>query len=452
MDHVAIIERPWRDPLDAARPFADEPYALVLSTPDGWTYLARRPEQILQMPPDEAGDPFAALSAGLGPRRAGRADGPPFQGGWAGLLSYELAARIEPITLDRLQDWPDLACGLYLSLLAFHPFSRRVLAIGRGQDPTEAQARADVAVRMLNAPARAPSSARGPLAEDLRATSGAAYETVVAEVKRRIEAGQIFQANLARRWRGRLRPGVDPYTLHERLCAASPAPFAGYLRLNGRAVVSNSPERFIRIAPGPDGAVATAEPIKGTRPRGADPAADQALAIALQRDAKDRAENLMIVDLMRNDLARVSRPGGVTVPALFALKSFTNVHHLVSTVQARLLDGAGPAQVLRAAFPPGSITGAPKVQAMKIIAALEPPRGPYCGCLFFAGFDGAMDSSVLIRTVACVQDGAAWRVEAGAGAGLTAGSDPGAERLETDAKMAAILQVLCGSTLLEPVP
>jgi len=193
--------------------------------------------------------------------------------------------------------------------------------------------------------------------------------------------------------------------------------------------------------------MALTQPIKGTRPRGGTPADDRAMAQALREDPKDRSENLMIVDLMRNDLARVSRPGAVKVPSLFALESYANVHHLVSTVTAVLRPGVGPADVLRAAFPPGSITGAPKVQAMKVIAGLEPPRGPYCGSLFWAGFDGGMDSSVLIRTVACVQDEAGWRIEAGAGAGVVADSRPRAERLETEAKIAAILGALAaGST------
>ncbi|HUO22097.1 MAG TPA: anthranilate synthase component I family protein [Caulobacteraceae bacterium] len=444
MDETVIIERPWCDPLDAARPFADEPGLLLLFTPDGWTYLARQPERVLTVRAGDAGDPFADLREGLGPRRAARADGPPFQGGWAGLMCYEFGAWAEPVALDRLDGWPDLACGLYRSLAAFHPQSRRVLAIGQGETAIQAQARAGGVIAGL-ARSTGAAAPQGPLAEVVEADSGDAYEATVESVKQRIARGEIFQANLARRWRARLAPGAGPFTLFERLSAASPAPFAGYLRLEDRAVVSNSPERFIRITPGPDGAVAVAEPIKGTRPRGADPAADRALAEALQADPKDRAENLMIVDLMRNDLARVAHPGGVTAPTLFALKTFANVHHLVSTISARLLDGAGPAETIRAAFPPGSITGAPKVQAMKTIAALEPPRGPYCGSLFWAGFDGAMDSSVLIRTLGCVRSGDHWRVEAGAGAGLTSDSDPHAERLETEAKIAAILQGLRGA-------
>jgi para-aminobenzoate synthetase component 1 len=257
----------------------------------------------------------------------------------------------------------------------------------------------------------------------------------------RIEAGEIFQANVARRWHGRLAAGATPYDLFARLAGSSPAPLAGYYRLPGRAVVSNSPERFLRG--GADGHI-EAKPIKGTRPRGGDARADAAQAAALLADPKDRAENLMIVDLMRNDLSRVCRPGSVKAPDLFRLESFTNVHHLVSTVTGRLAEGVGPAEVLKATFPPGSITGAPKVQAMKVIAALEPPRGPYCGSLFWAGLDGAMDSSVLIRTVACVQDAGGWRYEAGAGAGLVADSVPHLERLETEAKIDAIRHALTG--------
>ena len=153
---------------------------------------------------------------------------------------------------------------------------------------------------------------------------------------------------------------------------------------------------------------------------------------------KDRAENLMIVDLMRNDLSRVCPAGAVATPELFRVESFPNVHHLVSTITGRLAPGLTSVDLLRAAFPPGSITGAPKVQAMKVIARHEPPRGPYCGSLFWAGVDGAFDSSVLIRTVGFVRDEDGWRFEAPAGAGIVADSDPVLEREETEAKIAAL--------------
>jgi para-aminobenzoate synthetase component 1 len=224
----------------------------------------------------------------------------------------------------------------------------------------------------------------------------------------------------------------------------SPAPFAAYLRSAERALVSNSPERFVQVAPVDGRFKVETRPIKGTAPRGATQEADAALAQALTASAKDRAENLMIVDLMRNDLARVCQPGDVRTPDLFALETFANVHHLVSTVTGVLAPGMTAVDLLRAAFPPGSVTGAPKVQAMKVIAGLEPPRGPYCGSLFWAGFDGAFDSNVLIRTAALEREKRRWTVEARAGAGIVADSDPVLERLETEAKIAALAGALTG--------
>ena len=213
------------------------------------------------------------------------------------------------------------------------------------------------------------------------------------------------------------------------------------MKLPGRAVVSNSPERFIRIQAGTP-RLAQTRPIKGTRPRGVDAPSDQAMAETLRASIKDRAENLMIVDLMRNDLARVCVPGTVRTPQLFEVETFTNVHHLVSTVVGELIAGLDAGEVLRATYPPGSISGAPKVQAMRVISQLEPPRGPYCGVLFWAGFDGGFDSSVLIRTVALVEDGEGWSFEVRAGAGIVADSDPASERLETEDKISAIRAAL----------
>ena len=433
MDQVAIQILPWREPAEALGPFAEEPHALLFGGEGGdWTYLMRAPERIMETGAGALG----CLAEALGSRRPGRADGPPFQAGWAGLATYELAAEVEPLALEPHPDWSALACGLYLSLLAFDRRGRRVLAVGRDTDARQAEGRASAAAGWL---ARPPRSTEAPdvLARAPEASSGEAYEAAVAEVVSRIAAGELFQANVARRWRGRLE--AAPYDLYLRLQAQSPAPMAAYLRLPRRAVVSNSPERFVQVDA--QGRMET-RPIKGTRPRGRDTHSDAALAQALLADPKDRAENLMIVDLMRNDISRVCRPGTVRAPELFRLESYANVHHLVSVVTGLLAEGVGPAEVLKAAFPPGSITGAPKVQAMKVIAALEPARGPYCGSLFWAGLDGAMDSSVLIRTVQCVKDEGGWRFEAGAGAGIVAESVPRQERLETEAKIAAITRAL----------
>jgi para-aminobenzoate synthetase component 1 len=266
----------------------------------------------------------------------------------------------------------------------------------------------------------------------------------VATVTARIAAGEIFQANLARAWVGQLAHGRRPFDLIARLAKASPAPFAAYLRLPGRALVSNSPERFLRVRPESGSLRAETRPIKGTVRRGRTSQQDDAAADALAASVKDRAENLMIVDLMRNDLARVAAPGSVEVPELFAVERYANVSHLISTVTARLASGRTALDLMAAAFPPGSITGAPKVQAMKVIAAHEPPRGPFFGSIFWAGFDGAFDSNVLIRTVAFEEASDGWRFETRAGGGVVADSDPAGERAETDAKISAILDALTG--------
>ena len=444
MRAATILERPWRPPESVLSAFADDPWTCAfLSGGTGerarWSYVLRSPNATLTIEADDAADPFAAMKGLLGPPRPGHPDGPPFQGGLAGLAAYELGDRIEPLNLARHRDWADLVLGRYPDLLAFDHHQRRVLAIGADT------AGADRAAAWLDAPERL--ARRAPLVTQADPpTAAELYEVAVAEVIARIHDGEYFQANIARLWTGRLTAGATPFDLLARLAGQSAAPFAGYLRLPGRAVVSNSPERFVSVSAGHELNVET-RPIKGTRPRGATPAEDARLAAELLASDKDRAENLMIVDLMRNDLSRVCTPGAVTTPELFRVETFANVHHLVSTVQGRLAPGLTAIDLLEAAFPPGSVTGAPKVQAMKSIARLEPPRGPYCGALLWAGFDGAFDSSVLIRTVGLVEDNAGWRYEARAGAGIVADSDPRAERLETEAKIAALLRAL-----MEPVP
>ncbi len=438
MRAAAILERPWRAPETVLSGFADDPWTCAfLSGGDGaharWSYVLREPDATLTLVPDDRRDPFDLIRGLLGAPRPSAPDGPPFQGGLAGLAAYELGDRIEPLGLARHPDWPDLLVGRYPALLAFDHDRRRVLAVG------ETDARAAAAAGWLEAPGRAPFAGR--LAAGVEASPPEDYERAVADVVARIHGGEYFQANIARLWRGRLADGATPFDLARRLAAQSVAPFAGYLRTPGRALVSNSPERFVSVGAGRALTVET-RPIKGTRPRGRTPAEDRALAAELAASEKDRAENLMIVDLMRNDLSRVCSPGRVTTPELFRVESFANVHHLVSTVRGVLSSGLTAADLLEAAFPPGSVTGAPKVQAMKSIARLEPPRGPYCGSLFWAGFDGAFDSSVLIRTVGLAEDGGGWRFEARAGAGIVADSEPRAERLETEAKIAALLRAL----------
>ncbi len=424
----------WREPVDVAAAMADLPWAVAFLSDGGpngrWSYLAAEPDRTEQLTPTDPRDGLALLREMLGPR-VPHADGAPFRGGVVGLAAYEFAARLEALDLPREPGWPDLTLARYPTVLAFDHHERQVLAYGD----------TDLAECWLKA---APPRPAGALAASFETdTPAATYEAAVADVIARIAAGEIFQANIARSWSGRLAPGVHPFDLVRRLAAGSPAPFAASWAMDGRALVSNSPERFVRIEAVAGGAFTVeTRPIKGTRPRGATPAEDVRLAADLLASDKDRAENLMIVDLMRNDLSRVCEPGAVATPELFRIETYANVHHLVSTVTGRLAVGMDAADLLRAAFPPGSITGAPKVQAMKTIALHEGARGPWCGSLFWAGFDGGFDSSVLIRSAAMTRDGGGWRYRTCAGAGIVADSDPMAEREETEAKIAALRTAL----------
>ncbi|MBS0296572.1 MAG: anthranilate synthase component I family protein [Proteobacteria bacterium] len=445
MRSVSATILDWREPLDVAAGFAEASFALTLLSDGGpfgrWSYLAFDPARIETLAPEDARDGLGLLREMLGSGGEQLEGGPPFQGGVAGLMAYEFGDRLEPLELSRDTDWPDLTLALYPAILAFDHHQRRVTAIGRGVDEIAANAEAQRAAAWLGWEPASRREAPPPLALAFEPdASGEAYEAAVADVVGRIAAGEIFQANIARAWGGELRPGVRPFDLFSRLVRLSPAPFAAFWRMPGLALVSHSPERFLSV--GVDGESVQTRPIKGTRPRGRDAAEDAALKAELLVSAKDRAENLMIVDLMRNDLSRVCAPGSVAAPELFAVETYPAVHHLVSTVAGRLAEGRDVADLLGACFPPGSITGAPKVQAMKVIKRHEPARGPWCGSLFWAGVDGAFDSSVLIRTAALVERDGGWRFRAQAGAGIVADSDPRAERLETEAKISGLRRAL----------
>ena len=353
--------------------------------------------------------------------------------GWAGLLCHELGAAFDRAPGPAPDGWPDAALFRHAAVLVCdHATGEVVLhAVSRAvADAVQARMAAGAG------PAHPGGGAVGPCATD------AAVAASVSAVRDLIRAGDVFQANISRSFVGALAPGDEPWSLFRRLTSASPAPFSAYLRLADRAVVSHSPERFLTVSP--DGRMES-RPIKGTIRRGETPDQDRARAAALSASVKDRAENLMIVDLMRNDLARVARVGSVRVPALCQLETFPTVHHLVSIVEAQLRPGLGARDALAASFPPGSVTGAPKVRALEIIRALEgEARGPYCGAMIRLGDDGALDSSVLIRTIACVQEADGWAVSFRAGGGITIASDPAAEVAEMDAKAAALRRAVEG--------
>ncbi|HYC68074.1 aminodeoxychorismate synthase component I [Brevundimonas sp.] len=413
--------RPWRDPLAAAAGLRHRDGALALLSDGGplgrWSFVAAEPD-------------WTGGEGGLDQLRD-----PALSRGVVGLYAYDAGAR--PATGPRPPVWPDLMLARYPAMLAFDHAARTVTVAGRGPDAAAAATAADRAEAWL-VQAADPGAPPPPAPEMRPEAAPEAYLAAVADVVARIAAGELFQANIARAWSGVLNPGADPFDIMLRL-AGRAAAYGAFWRLGDRALVSNSPELFLTFDPA-GGRIET-RPIKGTRPRHPDPARDAALAAELQASAKDRAENLMIVDLMRNDLARVSAVGSVRVPELAGLESFASVHHLVSAVTARLRPGVGPVDLLRAAFPGGSVTGAPKVRAMEIIDEMEESRrGAYCGSVVWIGFDGAMDSSIVIRTLSLTPDA----VVAQAGGGIVADSDPAAEWEEMLVKIRPLLAVLGG--------
>jgi len=427
---VETRTRPWRDPLAVANGLRHLDGPLALLSDGGalgrWSFVAAEPDQVCigSLPSDGALDPL------------GR---PPFETGVVGLIAYDAGAR--PATGPRPEIWPDLMLARYPAMLAFDHHDRSVRVIGRGDDDASARTAADRAETWLAA-ARDPVQPAPPAAAFDAEAPPAAYVDAVADVVDRIAAGDLFQANIARAWSGALIPGADPFDVMLRLSDRAAA-YGAFWRLGDLAIVSNSPELFLTFDP--ETRRIETRPIKGTRPRDDDPRRDAALAAELQASAKDRAENLMIVDLMRNDLARVAEPGSVAADRLFEIESHPTVHHLVSTVSGRAAEGVGPAALLAATFPPGSITGAPKHQALKVIAGHEPPRGPWCGSLFHIEDDGRLTASVLIRTASFRRSADGWRFRALAGAGIVADSQPEAELAETHAKIRALREALTGS-------
>src|SRR5262245_5716003 len=406
--------------------------------------------------PGRPADPFAELAAQLRRLRSAPAAGlPPFQGGAAGLFGYDLCHHLERLPRPRADEFalPDLDVGLYDWAVAFDHRKRAAWVVSTGLPETDPRRRRRRAERRLAEVRRrlrlaakpgpeAPPPERVAVAPSypLPGRPGvfsnfdrAGYLAAVRRAVEYVHAGDCFQVNLAQRL---LAPAAGPaLELYEPLRPRNPAPFAGYYDGGDYQIVSASPERFLRV----QGGEVVTRPIKGTRPRGDTPDRDAARAAELLASAKDRAENVMIVDLLRNDLGRVCAYGSVRVGAVCRLETYPTVHHLVSEVTGRLRPGLGPIDLLRAAFPGGSVTGAPKVRAMQIIAELEPhARGPYCGALGYLGLDGSMDTSILIRTFT-VAGGRAWFP---VGGGLVADSDPEAEHAETLDKAEGLLRAL----------
>ncbi len=352
----------------------------------------------------------------------------PFLGGLIGYWSYDLGRCLEPIPGQArpAAELPAARVGLYDWALIQDHERREAWLVAT-------PARRAQVLRWLDTPADDDDDAFRLAGDFAAEMSREDYLTRFAAVQRYIRAGDCYQINLAQRFSAPYEG--DLWTAYRRLRRATPTPFSGFLEWGEQAILSMSPERFLHCA---EGRVET-RPIKGTRPRGATPDEDRRLAEELTASVKDRAENVMIVDLLRNDLGRVCRPGTVRVPQLCGLESYANVHHLVSVVTGELADERSPLELLAAAFPGGSITGAPKVRAMQIIDELEPSaRSAYCGSLGYVDVRGHMDTSIAIRTAVADRG----RLHLWGGGGLVADSEGEAEYTETLDKIRHLMAAL----------
>ncbi|MSR14645.1 MAG: aminodeoxychorismate synthase component I [Gammaproteobacteria bacterium] len=378
-------------------------------------------------------DPFALVAqavAELGPASSEL----PFVGGAVGYFGYDLGRRIEQLPSLALRDieLPDMAIGIYDHAVIVDHVARTAWLV------VHPRARTDAAVL------QAAWSAHAPLTPPVFATSFEVTTSVRPEItfeqyahawrciKRYIEAGDVYQVNFAQRFSAAARGA--PWDAYLRLRNVNPAPYSAYLTVPGGTILSSSPERFVQVV---NDRVET-KPIKGTRGRSPDPELDRRYAAELAQSDKDRAENVMIVDLLRNDLGKCCEIGSVEVPRLCALESYAKVHHLVSTVRGRRAAHTSELDVLRACFPGGSITGAPKIRAMEIIEDLEPyRRGVYCGAIGYVSCNGRMDTNIAIRTLVQHRD----RLYCWAGGGIVMDSELELEYEESLTKAAAMLEV-----------
>lgn len=381
-------------------------------------------------------DPFELLETLLSPLQQSQTS-LPFSGGAIGYFAYDLGRRIETLPAQALdaEGIPEMAVGIYdWAVITDHELRRCWLA-SFGLDPTS-QAIWPTLLDTLNAATclhDASFSVKGELTSNFNESG---YKHAFDKIKCYITEGDCYQVNLAKRFE--IQAEGDAWQAYQRQRKQNAAPFSAFFNPGNVSVMSSSPERLLQVE---QDQVET-KPIKGTRPRDLNnPENDKALADALQNSLKDRAENLMIVDLLRNDLGKACKPGSIKVPKPFALESFATVHHLVSTVTGTLADNQTAVSLLRACFPGGSITGAPKLRAMEIIEELEPNRrGVYCGSVGYIGFDGNMDTNILIRTLVYSDN----RLRFWAGGGIVADSKVESEHQEVHDKAAAMFRLVEG--------
>lgn len=454
-------------PPDVFELFRDKPFSFFLDSgmdPEKlgrYSFMGASPFLVLSSRKDEItlqkddklsrlnDNPFDVLGRLLAKYRLEAFSPPvPFTGGGVGYLSYDLCHFIERLPTKAVDDLklPECYFGFYDLILAFDNLHNKAYIISSGFPETNEEERLRRAKQRLSELKQRLANF-SPSTKDITLTqiappqptklvggfTRAEYVSAVEKARQYIIDGDIFEVNLSQRFETEL--SITPYELYQRLRQINPAPFASYLDFSEVTVVSASPERFIRLS----GDRLETRPIKGTRPRGKSPKEDKALGEELLNSKKDRAENIMIVDLERNDIGRVCRYGSVKVSELAILETFPTVFHLTSTVQGRLNEGKNSIDLLKATFPGGSITGAPKVRAMEIIDELEPTRrSAYTGCIGYLGFNGDLDLNIAIRTLLVKGNKAYFQV----GGAVTYDSNPEAEYQETLDKGRALAKAL----------
>ena len=363
----------------------------------------------------------------------------PFIGGSLGYFAYDLGRRFEKMPTQAAQDIsaPQMAVGIYSQALVYDKLNKALSLVCPEQDR---EAISQSIQNKLSNLAKNQGEDIDKASQSFSLTSDwqanmtkAAYQNKFEQVQDYLLSGDCYQINLAQRFNASYKG--NEYDAYLTLREHNQAPFSAFMRFDQFSIISISPERFLQLNNGK----VQSKPIKGTLPRGSNEANDNALADALAKSPKDRAENLMIVDLLRNDISRVCKPGTVSVPKLFDIESFPAVHHLVSTVEGELSEQYSATDLLRASFPGGSITGAPKIRAMEVIEELEPHRRSiYCGSIGYISACGNMDTSITIRTLICKND----TIYCWAGGGLVADSKVDNEYQETFDKVRKILPIL----------
>ena len=378
--------------------------------------------------------PFTVLSELLSASRQSIPD-LPFAGGAIGFLSYDLCRYMEKIPVIAKDDVgvPDMVMGIYSWMVVVDHKKKRAVLVG-DRSRTRAHRDWDKLVKLFAAPST--HSKYREFRVNTQATSNMTredYMRAFGQIKDYILQGDCYQVNLAQRFVADVEG--DPWAAYRTLRKMNPSPFGAYMNYPDLQVLSNSPEQFLSVR----GNTVKTKPVKGTRPRSSDPLKDRHLALELAESLKDQAENLMIVDLMRNDISKNCALGSVQVPKLFDIESFPNVHHMVSTITGKLPEQRSALDLLRGCFPGGSITGAPKIRSMEIIEELEPHRrGVYCGSIGYIGFDGNMDMNIAIRTILHRQQ----KMYFFAGGGIVQDSNSCAEYQETFDKAAAMMRLL----------